>query len=143
LAQCDLGNKSATVGVADDVRAQEEPVYRRNPRADAERVAKVLDGLPFPAAKWQILMHAENYGADAFTRVELWSLPTGEYADLDAVLSALNSADVDVSAAIPRQRSASYYPRYPAQLARPVIYRTQPHRPRPTPQVAGRVRPMR
>lgn len=116
-------------------------MYRRNTRADAERVAMVLDGLSFPAAKWQILMHAENYGADAFTRVELWSLPTGAYADLEAVLSALESEDV--TAAIPRQRSASYSPRYPAQLARPVMNRAQPHRPRPAPQVAGRVRPLR
>ncbi|OLT14617.1 hypothetical protein BJF78_17990 [Pseudonocardia sp. CNS-139] len=98
-------------------------MYRRN----LERVAKVLDGLSYPAAKWQILMHAENYGADAFTRVELWALPTGEYADLAAVMWALENHD-DIAAAVPRQRSASYHPRYPAQLARPEVHRVRPLR---------------
>ena len=117
-------------------------MYRRNPHADAERVSQVLSGLSYPAAKWQILMHAENYGADAFTRVELWSLPTGEYRDVESVLAALNSS-ADATAAIPRQRTASYFPKYPAQLARPVMYRSQPYRPQPAPQVAGRMRPTR
>jgi hypothetical protein len=117
-------------------------VYRRNPRADAERVSQVLAGLTYPAAKWQILMHAENYGADAFTRAELWSLPTGEYPDVDSVLTALRST-ADVAAAVPRQRTATYFPKYPAQLAPPVAPRAQPHRRPPAPQVAGPVRPLR
>ena len=108
-------------------------MYRRNPRADAERVSQVLAGLSYPAAKWQILMHAENYGADAFTRVELWSLPTGEYRDIESVIAALRCAP-DVTAAIPRQRTATYFPKYPAQLARPVMHRAQPHRPHPAPR---------
>jgi hypothetical protein len=64
-------------------------VYRRNPRADVLRIGQVLAGLEFPAAKWQLIMHAEDYGADAYTRAELWSLPLGTYADRGAVLAAL------------------------------------------------------
>lgn len=62
---------------------------RRSLRADVLRLGHVLAGLAFPAAKWQLIMHAEAYGADADTCVELWSLPTGSYPDQHAVLAAL------------------------------------------------------
>jgi hypothetical protein len=132
-------------------------VYRRNPRADAERVTQVLAGLDYPAAKWQILMHAESYGADAFTRAELWALPTGEYADLDTVLMAVRDGAVrdkavrDVAAAgpapaIPRQRGPQergpQVVRYPPPYAAP-LRRTPGYRRQPAPQVAGRTRPLR
>jgi hypothetical protein len=113
-------------------------VYRRNPRADAERVSQVLAGLVYPAAKWQILMHAEHYGADAYTRAELWALSTGVYSDLAAVLQAL-SCD---GPAVPRQRAADVA-RYPVAAPRPPLHRVGPFHPQPTPQVAGRVRPTR
>lgn len=64
-------------------------MYRRTPRADAQRIGQVLAGIEFPAAKWQLIMHAEEYGADATTRAELWSLPARSYGDLVAVLAAL------------------------------------------------------
>jgi hypothetical protein len=120
-------------------------VYRRNPRADAERVSQVLAGMVYPAAKWQLLMAAEEYGADASTRAELWSLPTGEYADLDAVLSALrgNAAAEALPAQSADRSSALYFPRYPSPRTRAMPARAQRFRQQPAPQVAGRVRPLR
>jgi Protein of unknown function (DUF2795) len=64
-------------------------VYRRNLRADIQRISQVLAGLDFPAAKWQLIMYAEEYGADSTTRADLWSLPTGVYIDVSRVLAAL------------------------------------------------------
>lgn len=60
-----------------------------NVRADIARVRHVLAGVPFPAAKWQLIIHAEDYGADSGTRADLWGLAAGTYADLTAVLGAL------------------------------------------------------
>ncbi len=62
---------------------------RRNVRADIARIRHVLADVPFPAAKWQLIIHAEDYGADSGTRADLWGLPAGSYADLNAVLGAL------------------------------------------------------
>lgn len=93
---------------------------RWNRRVDAERLTQVLDGVAYPAAKWQLIMHAEEYGADTATRADLWSLPSGDYPDLVAVLAAIECG-----------RSAAQ---------RLALYRT-PHPPR-TP-VAGRLRPLR
>ena len=114
-------------------------MYRRNPRADAERVGQVLAGLTYPAAKWQILMHAEDYGADAWTRADLWALPTGEYQDLGAILTALSSDEP--TAKVPRQRTSEVV-RYPTPLAHPAL-RRRPFRQQSTPQVAARIRPTR
>jgi hypothetical protein len=58
-------------------------------RADTVRLAHVLSGVPFPAAKWQLVIQAEDYGADARSRADMWRLPAGTYADLGAVLVAL------------------------------------------------------
>lgn len=65
---------------------------RRNERADIERISQVLAGIPWPAAKWQLLSHAEEYGADASTRAQLWGLAPGRYSSLAAVLAALGLA---------------------------------------------------
>lgn len=72
-------------------------MYRRSMRADAARIGHVLAGLEFPAAKWQLVMHAEDYGADATTRAQVWSLPVGSYADPAAVLAALGLAPAPAS----------------------------------------------
>lgn len=58
-------------------------------RPDPQRLATVLAGLTFPAAKWELVMHAEHYGADVRTRADLWALPAGSYADLPDVFAAL------------------------------------------------------
>jgi hypothetical protein len=62
---------------------------RRDERADVERITHVLAGIPWPAAKWQLISYAEEYGADAATRADLWSLPPGTYSSLSSVLGAL------------------------------------------------------
>jgi hypothetical protein len=64
-------------------------VNRRTVRADVARLAQVLAGLPYPAAKWQIIAHADGYGADSVSAAQLWSLPVAVYADLTAVCAAL------------------------------------------------------
>jgi len=61
-------------------------------RADAARLTHVLGDVAFPAAKWQLIMHAEDRGADAPTRADLWRLPAGEYAEVAEVLAALGLA---------------------------------------------------
>jgi hypothetical protein len=97
---------------------REVTVNHRTPRADIQRLSQVLAGIEFPAAKWQLIMYAEDYGADAATRAELWSLPTGSYADLTRVFAALG-----LISPAPRLRAG---------------YRAQP-----ATQAAGRERPVR
>jgi hypothetical protein len=94
-------------------------VYCIDPCGDTERVSQVLTGMVFPAAKWQLVMQAEAYGADAATRAELWALPTGTYADLRSVLDAVAAAE--------RERAD-------------LLHRSRPWGARPIP---GRVRPLR
>lgn len=60
-----------------------------DPGADARRICPVLDGIAFPAANWQLIMYAEEYGADARSRCELWAMTDGQYPDLRSVLTAL------------------------------------------------------
>lgn len=60
--------------------------------ANRERaVRQVLQGLTYPAEKWQIVTQAELYGADAQTRGELYRLPMGEYRDTSDVTTALHA----------------------------------------------------
>src|SRR6185369_15574441 len=40
-----------------------------------QRLRHVLAGLAFPAQRWQVIVEAEYYGADARTRQELRALP--------------------------------------------------------------------
>jgi hypothetical protein len=84
-------------------------MMRRSARADMARIAHVLADVPFPAAKWQLIIHAEDYGADATSRADLWRLPAALYPDLAAVHVALG-----LVAAPPR---AGYRPAPPAQAA--------------------------
>ncbi|MBW0136186.1 DUF2795 domain-containing protein [Pseudonocardia abyssalis] len=76
---------------------------------DIQRIRHVLAGVAFPAAKWQLIIHAEDYGADASTRTELWGLPAGTYDGLGAVVAALGWA------APPPRRE--YRPTPPVQAA--------------------------
>jgi hypothetical protein len=72
--------------------SQEVAVHRpdaRGARAQAQRIAQVLAGLAYPAAKWQILAEADHYGADSASRAQLWSLPARIYPGLGDVLAAL------------------------------------------------------
>jgi hypothetical protein len=75
---------------------------RRDHRADVERIGQVLDGLSFPAARWQVIAQADHYGSDSVTRAQLIGLPVRTYADLGAVLAALGLFVPDL-----RQRTAA------------------------------------
>lgn len=79
---------------------------RRTTHADLKRVRQVLAGLPFPAEKWQLITYAEEYGADATTRGDLWALPVGSYPDLSAVLASLGLAAATVDPARRGYRAA-------------------------------------
>ena len=52
----------------------------------------VLDGLVFPAQRWEIITKADWYGADSMTTHRLRQLPvrTQPYRDLRDVLTALD-----------------------------------------------------
>lgn len=56
---------------------------------DRLRICQVLGGASFPAARWELMAHAEHYGADSATRRDLWRLPAAVYDDLAAVLAAM------------------------------------------------------
>ncbi|GAA3222759.1 hypothetical protein GCM10017691_09160 [Pseudonocardia petroleophila] len=62
---------------------------RKGTPVDIQRIRHVLAGVTFPAAKWQLIIHAEDYGADASTRTDLWGLPAGTYDSVGAVVAAL------------------------------------------------------
>lgn len=57
--------------------------------ADETRLRHVLDGLSYPAQKWQIVTWADFYGADATTRNELAGLPTAAYRGVDEIIAAV------------------------------------------------------
>ncbi len=86
-------------------------MHRSTPRADVERLSQVLADATFPAAKWQLLMHAEQYGADSATRTDLWVLPAGDYRSLTDVLVALGLVTV------PARRPPAYRPQPRIQAA--------------------------
>jgi len=67
-------------------------VPRRSHRFGAHRVGRVLADLSFPAAKWQLIVHADAHGADLAVRAQLWALPPGAYPTLESVLDALRPA---------------------------------------------------
>ncbi len=68
-------------------RSEEEPVS-----SAAQRLRHVLAGQQFPADRWQLIVGAEFYGADAQTRNELQALPPKRYVSLAEVLSTIDSA---------------------------------------------------
>lgn len=58
--------------------------------AQAGRVIlPVLDGLDYPAQRWQILVQAELYGAATSTKDTLRRLPPRSYADTGEVTRVL------------------------------------------------------
>ncbi len=60
---------------------------------DAERtLSEILDGLSYPAEKWQITACAEIYGADVHTRRELYDLPAKTYESVEHITDALATA---------------------------------------------------
>ncbi len=62
--------------------------------ADKQSLRFILDGLTFPAERWQIVTTADLYGADVGTCQRLRMLPLRDrpYRDLQEVVRALESA---------------------------------------------------
>ncbi len=56
----------------------------------AQRLCHVLAGHQFPSERWQLIVGAEFYGADAQTRHELQALPPRRYLSLAEVLSTID-----------------------------------------------------
>jgi hypothetical protein len=50
---------------------------------------QVLNGLTYPAEKWQIVTTAEIYGADVATTASLHELPMREYANIEEIAAEL------------------------------------------------------
>lgn len=75
----------ATIG-APDVRA-------RTTNTSGWLVRRVLEGLEFPAQRWQIIAHADFYGVDGVTGERLRRLPPRVYRDCGQVLRALQHPD--------------------------------------------------
>lgn len=86
-------------------------------QGDVERLRGVLRDLAFPAARWQLVTHAESYGADGRTRRELAALPAASYASLGDVLAAVARAGVN-GPRVPFDQQAAGI-RHPARPRRP------------------------
>jgi hypothetical protein len=54
-----------------------------------QRLQLVLAGQRFPAERWELIVGAEMYGADAFTKNELHALPAVRFRSLADVLHAV------------------------------------------------------
>jgi Protein of unknown function (DUF2795) len=65
----------------------------------AQRLRHVLAGQQFPAERWQLIVGAEFYGADAQSRRELQTLPPKRYTSLAEVLSTIHSVQTRTAAA--------------------------------------------
>jgi hypothetical protein len=57
---------------------------------EIQSLRRVLDGLTFPAQRWEIITKAGWYGADAVTTARLQQLPARPYRDLRDVLLRLD-----------------------------------------------------
>jgi hypothetical protein len=53
-----------------------------------QRLQQVLAGLVFPAERWELIAHADAYGADAMSKAELHQLPECKFRSLGDVLHA-------------------------------------------------------
>lgn len=62
---------------------------------DSVGIRDVLAGVRFPAPRWQLVAHAQHWGATPSCITELVGLPVREYRNLN-----------DVAAAIAQQRSS-------------------------------------
>jgi len=52
-------------------------------------VRQVLDGLRFPAQRWQVITQGEIYGADRVTMAKLHELPVRLYVNCDDVTAEI------------------------------------------------------
>jgi len=54
-----------------------------------QRLQQVLAGQQFPAERWELIVGADFYGADALTKSELHALPAVRFRSLADVLHAV------------------------------------------------------
>ena len=54
-----------------------------------QRLQQVLAGQRFPAERWELIVGADHYGADALTKNELHALPAVRFRSLADVLHAV------------------------------------------------------
>ena len=54
-----------------------------------QRLQQVLAGQRFPAERWELIVGADHYGADALTKTELHALPAVRFRTLADVLHAV------------------------------------------------------
>jgi len=59
------------------------------------RLQQVLAGQQFPAERWELIVVADLYGADAFTKSELHALPAVRFRSLADVLHAVERLRTD------------------------------------------------
>lgn len=85
---------------------------------DSVGIRDVLAGVRFPAPRWQLVAHAQHWGATPSCITELVTLPVRDYRNLH-----------DVAAAIAQQRSVSAQ-RPPEPPRRDRASDTVPPRPR-------------
>jgi hypothetical protein len=75
------------------------------PRIDEPQLRTSLDGVQFPAAKWQLLSRAEYNSAALPIRVAPWQLPERLYHNITDVANAVAKAVANAVEAGQRSRS--------------------------------------
>jgi hypothetical protein len=70
------------------------------------RLQQVLAGQQFPAERWELIVGADLYGADAQTKSELHALPAVRFRSLADVLHAVERGRKDALAREEGRRSA-------------------------------------
>src|SRR5690349_24961947 len=71
-----------------------------------QRLQQVLAGQRFPAERWELIVVADFYGADALTKSELHALPAVRFRSLADVLHAVERLRKEPLDREPRPRSA-------------------------------------
>ena len=60
-----------------------------------KRLQQVLAGQQFPAERWELIVGADLYGADALTKADLHALPAVRFRSLADVLHAVERCRAD------------------------------------------------
>jgi hypothetical protein len=71
-----------------------------------QRLQQVLAGQQFPAERWELIVGADLYGADALTKAELHALPAVRFRSLADVLHAVERGRRDTAGRDQARRSA-------------------------------------
>jgi hypothetical protein len=74
---------------------------RLNGELDASGIRAVLDGMQFPAQRWQVVAQAHYYGAPCACSARLAGLPVRTYRDANDVAAELRKLVGDQRAAPP------------------------------------------